>query len=117
MCIVLAMFLRGVVVGLFILSMVVPTANAQGVVCPNSNAFERCLERFDRNGDKELDLVELTTMISAASWYAKWALGSAESYMERCDADNSHTVSGMELMSSDCLPTCVQQRGLYTAVC
>jgi len=110
-------FARGVVVGLFLVSVLMSTAQAQGVMCPDSNAFERCLERFDRNGDKELDLTELQTMIDAASWYARWTLGSAEGYMKRCDANDSQTITGMELMSSSCLPTCVQQRGLYTAVC
>jgi hypothetical protein len=96
---------------------VIQHAQAQAPICPNSAAMERCLLRFDRNGDKELDLDELTAALDSVSWYTRWTLSSPEKYMRRCDVDKRGTLSTGELLSSDCFPTCVEQRQMYMAVC
>ena len=93
------------------------SVGAQAPVCPDSVAMERCLQQFDRNHDNELDMDELVSALDSVSWYARWTLSNPEKYMKRCDADKSNTISGMELLSSSCLSTCVEQRQLYMAMC
>jgi hypothetical protein len=96
---------------------VLSAALAQAPLCPDSVAIDRCLRHFDRDGDAALDIAELESMLDNAGWYARWTLSDADTYITRCDADESGTISAVELVSSSCMATCAEQRLLYTTVC
>jgi hypothetical protein len=85
--------------------------------CPDAGALGRCFTKYDLDADGMLDLGEFQVAISSVPWYVRWSLEQPSVYFTRCDQDKDGRLTPFELLSSECIPFCAQQRTMYSAMC
>jgi hypothetical protein len=92
-------------------------ASATLLDCPNPVAAAACFVQVDTDHDGMLNKAEFHTAFAHMSWLARWSLGAPEKYFGRCDQDDSGTITPFELMATDCIPSCLEQRALFNQLC
>jgi hypothetical protein len=89
----------------------------QVIDCPDTGAVGRCFAKYDLDGDSMLSVEEFDNAYDSVSWYVRWSLDSPETYFERCDQNKDKKLTPFELLSSECIPYCAEQRALYNQMC
>lgn len=85
--------------------------------CPDSYAMKQCMDQYDKDKDGQLNRDEFEDFYGELGWWRRRYLSDEDVYWKNCDLNHDGKVSGMEVLSSICMPTCEEQSVFFNGIC